>query len=367
LALGLAGGAQTLPLRGRRFRPADDDFAAVGNWTIPCFVAGPENRLVAAAVTKLLDAADNVPPVPSPLMLLGPSGCGKTHLARGVAEAWHARLGDQQVAYLTASDFCRQVASAISDRSLNDFRNQLRRGKLLVIDDLPRMAGEPYALEELSHTLDALRESGGLFIGTSTKPLAEIPRLGRGLVGRLLSGAAIRIAPLGQSARAELLRHTLDALGCRATDDALQLLAQTAPDSPTRLFGLAIQLRRQLRGGALLDRPLAAELLASAAPKNSPPATDILAAVARYYGLPKAKLTSSSRQQSTVLARAVAIYLIRQLTPLSYDQIGRMLGGRDHTTVLHNFRRIDRGLATDRPLRDALDELRGSITSAAEG
>lgn len=356
-----------LPLRGRRLRSSSDELAAAGGMAIPCFVAGAENRLVAATVNRLLEGAKASAPredaIGSPLLFLGSSGCGKTHLAHGVAEAWHVQRGDELVAYLTASDFRRQVASAIADRSIAELRKQLRRCKLLVIDDLPRLAGEAYALEELIHTIDALQQSGGLVLATSAKPLAETPKLSRALISRMASGVTLSIAPLGEHARRELLRVALDALGCGATPEGLELLSREAPNNPPRLFASALLMRRRLRAGAVIDRPMAAELLKTGAAKNSPPATDIVVRVAKYYGLPKTKLVSSSRQQTTVLARAVAIYLMRELTPLSYDQIGKLLGGRDHTTVMHNYRRIDRALANDRALREAIDELRGSIAA----
>ncbi|WP_197531613.1 helix-turn-helix domain-containing protein [Posidoniimonas corsicana] len=371
-----AGGVTRLPLAGRRLKSSSPEATEAGAWTMPCFVAGPENRLVAAVFQRLLAAVgdDNGLAVGQSsigsLLLFGPSGCGKTHLARGLAEAWHNRLGhtkngDSQVAYLTASDFRRQVASAVNDRSLDAFRRQIRRCRLLVIDDLPRLAGEAYALEELIHTVDALAVSGALFVGASQKPLADVPQLSRALTGRLLSGVTLQVAQPSLATRQALLQQALSALGCTATPKALALLAEQAPTDPRRLLGVALRLRRRLRAGATLDEKLAASLAELDLARPSPPAGEIVATVARYYGLPKAKLTSSSRQKSIVLARAVAIYLTRELTPLSYDQIGKLLGGRDHTTVLHNYRRIERSLPTDRALRTALDELRGSITAAA--
>lgn len=356
----------TLPLRGRRFRGEGDDVAACAAqaWTIPCFVAGHENRLLAAAFGRLLDAERvrrEGPGVPAPLLLVGPSGCGKTHLARGLAEAWHAASDDGKVAYMTASDFRRQVAAAIADRAIDALRSELRRCRLLAIDDVHRLGGDGFAAEELIHTIDALEESGGVLLAASSRPPSEVPRLGRTAVSRLVGGTTLQIAPLGEHARGELLRLALAALGVRATDDALQRLARHAPQQAPGVFRVATQLRRQVRAGATLDDALAEELLRTGATAPSPPLADIVDAVCEYYGIPKSVLTSASRKQSTVFARAVAIYLARELTPLSYDQIGRRLGGRDHTTVLHNYRRIAGAVAGDRALQSALGELRHSI------
>ncbi|WP_197527545.1 helix-turn-helix domain-containing protein [Posidoniimonas polymericola] len=384
-AQGAAGGVVKLPLSGRRMHATSDDPSTAAACTLPSFVAGPENRLVAAVFERLLDdkttgqtPSESAPSGSAPagglgvgsLLLLGPSGSGKTHLARGLGEAWNARLGhtkngDSQVAYLTASDFRRQVASAVSDRSIDALRRQLRRCRLLVLDDLPRLAGEAYVLEELVHTLDALSQSGALFVAASQKPPAELPGLSRALIGRLLSGLTLEIAPPRLAAQQELLLQALTAMGCSATAGALRALAEQAPADPRQLLGVAMRIRRRLRAGTVLDEQTALGLIKLDLQRPTPPASDILTVVARYYGLPKTKLTSSSRQKSIVLARAVAIFLIRELTPLSYDQIGKMLGGRDHSTVLHNYRRIERAQASDRVLGHALGELRRSITVGA--
>lgn len=362
------GGVTVLPIAGRRLRQSPVDVQADAALRIAGYVAGPENRLVAATVDHLLSAASGGPRVaPSPLLLVGPSGCGKTHLAHGLAQKWHAELGPEAVAYLSASDFSRQVATAINDHTVSDFRRQLRRRRLLVIDDLDHLSGQAYVVDELVHTLAALSEQGGMLLATSRKTPADLPRWGRSLASRLVGGATLTIATLGPAAREELLRLALAALGRKATPDALALLAPHTPADAPGLFTFATQVGRQVRRGAVVDTKLAAELVSSGAGRKSPPAKEIIARVAKYYGLPVSKLTSANRQQTTVLARAVAIYLIRQLTPLSYEQIGRLVGGRDHTTVLYNYRRIEKELPTNRLLREALDELQGSIASQPTG
>lgn len=365
-----------LPLRGRRLtRVSHGDFAdlaAASRGVVGSFVAGEENRLMAATFQRLIDwvtqpRPDATRPIASPLLLIGPTGSGKTHLAHGLAEVAHAKLGSDQVAYLTASDFSRQVSTAVADRSLGELRRQLRRSKLLVIDDLQRMAGDAYAVEELTHTIQSLQESGGLLLATSAHPLAESPRFGRGFIARMLAGVTLRLSPHSLPARRELTRLALDALGVQTTPEAAAVLAQSVPGQPPRVFQLALNVRQRLQAGAKLDEKLAAALLESGVARRSPPADLIAEKVAKYYGLPSGALGTASRKQTTVLARAVGIYLMRELTPLSYDHIGRLLGGRDHTTVMHNYRRIERALPTDRALADAVAELRNSITAECDG
>ncbi|MEM6655569.1 MAG: helix-turn-helix domain-containing protein, partial [Planctomycetota bacterium] len=200
---------------------------------------------------------------------------------------------------------------------------------------------------------------GLIVFATATLPV-DTASLTRPLISRLSGGVVLEIAPLGVESRGELLRQVTETLGCRVSDDALDALAARLPCEPPRLLSAGVELRR--RFGATIDAADAARFLDDESQGDSPPLKEILAAAARYYGVTQKMLTSASRRQTVVLARAVAVYLARRLTPLSYQEIGRSLGNRDHTTILHNYRRIENSLPKDRPLRSAVEELQRQIT-----
>lgn len=386
-----AGGVARIALRGRRLtRPSGKHPTAGGDpCVVPAFVAGPENQLLGRVVGAMVGGTDGSPPFDAaarplgPVTLVGPSGCGKTHLAHGLAELWHHTFGANPqgqpnralpasqpeprrgVAYLTASDFARQVADAIEDGAVAQLRQQLRSGGMLVIDDLDRLSSSAHVQEELLHTIDALVEADALVVVATASLPAETPAMSRALVSRLAQGVLVEIAPLSAAARAALLTDAANCLACRIEPAAVALLADRLPGEPPRVVGAAIELRQ--RFGRRIDTEAAEQFLTGSGANDSPPLRSILAAAARYYGLSQKMLTSGSRRQTVVLARAVSIYLARQLTPLSYQEIGRALGGRDHTTILHNYRRIDRGLKKDVALRSAIDDLHRSLTKRATG
>lgn len=397
------GGISQAPLGGGRLAPARN---AASDWPgapeagrLPAFIAGPENRLLVAVMNQLIaqlhrgdevnrGEQDDGAQIPCPLLLIGPHGSGKTHLARGIVELWRQQRGDDAAECLTAADFGHQLSAAIhrqgnsrasddDDRAdeqhyeVRDWRRTLRRRQVLAIDDIHRLGPAPahgaphrpalnqqsmHRQTELRNTLDAITQRGGLLLLTATGPLAETTCFDRPLLSRLTSGLTLEIAPPGRAARRELLDQAAAALGCQLDGDALETLAERLPPEPPRVLRAAVELRR--RAGTRIDVRAAERLLEDDKPKNSPPVADILRVVARYHKLPLKVLTSASRRQSVVAARAVAIYLARELTPLSYAEIGAALGGRDHTTIMHNYRRIDRGLAKDRALRSAVEELR---------
>ncbi|MEM8864777.1 MAG: helix-turn-helix domain-containing protein, partial [Planctomycetota bacterium] len=256
----------------------------------------------------------------------------------------------------TAGDFSRAYAAAIADQNVRDFRRQLRRKRLLVIDDVHRLGESTHNALELRHTLDAIGERGGLVLLTTNTSLADCSEFGRPLLSRFAGGLTLPIAPPGAAARRELLRQAADAAGCKLDEDALSTLAKGLPAEAPKVLRAAAELRR--RSGIRVDGAAAERFVESEQSTSSPPLREILRVVARYHQVPLRVLTSASRKQGVVAARAVAIFLARQLTPLSYAEIGQMLGGRDHTTIMHNYRRIDRELPKDRALQSAVDDLR---------
>ncbi len=338
---------------------------------LPAFVGGPENRLLVAVMNQLVtqlagkqgaEASSPAQPttsLPSPLLLVGQHGSGKSHLALGLVELWQSAHGADSASYYTAPDFGREFAAAIDRGEVREFRRLLRRHQLLVIDDVHKLGDSPHRQMELRHTLDSCTKKGGLVVITSLGPLAETTDFDRPLLSRLAAGLTLEIAPPGVSARREILRSAAEVAGCQISEDALSSLAEQLPPDPPKVLRAAIELRRRV--GTRIDVQAANRLLDQDKPTNSPPLGDILRIVARYHKVPLKVLTSASRRASVVTARSMAIYLARELTPLSYAQIGLSLGGRDHTTIMHNYRRVVRQLPKDRALRSAIDELRRLI------
>lgn len=334
------------------------------------FVAGPENRSVVAVVQRLLIPSDDDRQLLawSPISFVGPSGCGKTHLARGVAGVWSERFGGEggeDVLCLSANDLRRQLDDAIRRHEVAAFRDRIRGLRLLVIEDLHRATGAAHFRQELAATLDALREAGGLVVATMTKPLSESRSFDRQLISRFAAGLTVDVAPLALEARTELLRLALEDQSCQADTTAVAEVSAALSSDARRVIQVAGQMRERFGTRRTIGRDEAKAFLAErAAGATSPPLREIAAAASRYYKIPLRDLRSSSRRQHVVLARSLAIYLARQLTPLSYDEIGRYFGGRDHTTIMHNYQRIDARLGGDRALRAAVEEVRAALGAA---
>ncbi|OHB81768.1 MAG: hypothetical protein A2W31_07465 [Planctomycetes bacterium RBG_16_64_10] len=321
------------------------------------FVAGPENCLAATAIRRILD--DRPSPY-SPLVLYGRPGVGKSHLARGLARQWRhdGRAGPVVVA--TSRQFAQQFQAAVQSDTLAQFRTAYRSSSLLVLEEIDSLTEQPNLVQqELIHTLDALHQTAGQVVMTSRVPIRAISRLHPLLASRLVAGLVVMLSPPSVLARREILRHSATALGLPIAERTLQWLADSVPGTVPELVAALVELRPDRAAGTDAPRPGKPPTARGdhPAPFSRPDLARITVTAARCFALKPAQLRGISRQRTTAHARAVAIYLARRFTNQSYASIGRFLGGRDHTTILYNFRKIERLVQTDPETRATVARL----------
>ena len=372
------------------------------------FIAGPENRLVAAAVLAVLSRGHSPPEDQgqlanpalgsSPLVLVGPSGVGKSHLARGIAAEFRRQAASEHVVLLPATDFARQYSEAIELQATGELTSQWRSARLLVIEDVQELverlatkqpAPQPAQWQlnaqwllnaqwELCRTLDALEAAGGQAIITANARPATLGLLPQ-LASRLVAGLVVEVASPGKAARELLATELAARQGLSLPPDLLIRLAAGVAGSARDLYAAMARLalvqraddRLADRGDApnrdaidrgildreCVDRECVDRVVAEFAQQREPSLERIADAAARHLGLRPAVVRGPSRQRHVALARGVAMYLARELTSLSLERIGDYFGGRDHTTVLHACRKLTVRLE-DPQTRAALEAIR---------
>jgi chromosomal replication initiator protein len=326
------------------------------------FVCGPENQLLAEAVDSLLHRS---PSPYNPLVLCGPPGTGKSHVARGIARHWRSQ--DRDVLFTNGADFARSFATALDKETIAGWRSRHRDTSLFILEDLTQLSGKGPAMSELLYTLDAVREQQGQVLLTTCLPPRHIAGIPPALAARLVGGLVLQLSPPGPAARLALVEQFARLCAIDLAPSATRLLADGLAVTPPELMGAITELsvRCKIDGEPITTDRVRAFVAASRNTGAMRPSIRSIARLsARYFGLKPGELTSSTRRRAVVQARNVAIYLARQVSGNSLEQLGAYFGGRDHTTILHGYRTIESRYRTDPTIRQALSELRRLLAHA---
>ncbi|MFG1416769.1 chromosomal replication initiator protein DnaA [Xanthobacter sp. V0B-10] len=338
--------------------------------TFDTFVVGKSNSLAHAAARQVAEAASGANPVFNPLYLHAAVGLGKTHLLQAVV--WAAEKKGRRAIYLTAERFMYGFVAALKTHSAIAFKDALRTIDTLVIDDLQFLKGNNLQ-QEFCHTLNALLDGGRQVVVAADCVPAELEHLDERVRSRLAGGLVVELAPLEEDLRLEILKARYQTLaeqhkGFTVPAPVLEFLARSLGQSGRDLDGA---LNKLLAFNQLTGEPVTLEMAENAIKDIIRPCDpkrvrvdDILRIVAKHYNVSRADLLSQRRTANVVKPRQVAMYLAKTLTLRSLPEIGRRFGGRDHTTVLHAVRKIDRLVGTDRVLADEIEVLKRAVQEA---
>jgi chromosomal replication initiator protein len=312
-------------------------------YTFERFVVGNSNRLAHAASEAVADAPGQAY---NPLFLYGGVGLGKTHLLHAIGHEVVQR--GLSVVYVSSETFTNDLIESIREHRTDEFRARYRRASILMIDDIQFIASKERTQEEFFHTFNAIHEGGGQIILTSDRTPKAIPTLEDRLRSRFEMGLIADIQAPDLETRIAILRSKVNGR-IQIPGEVLELIAQKVHSNIRELEG---SLNRVTAYAMLHGRPVTAELAAEAledlvapAPATREPPV-ILEAVARHFGVTVDAIRGKARHKEIVAPRHLAMYLLREDARLSYPQIGALLGGRDHTSVLHACEKI--GLQIER-------------------
>jgi chromosomal replication initiator protein len=332
-------------------------------YTFESFVVGPSNRLAAAAAQAV---AESPARAYNPLFLYGGVGLGKTHLLHAVGNA--SAASGLQVLYVSSEEFTNDLINAIRNHTTDAFRDRYRNIDVLLIDDIQFIAGKESTQEEFFHTFNTLHGQDKQLVISSDRPPKALVTLEERLRSRFEWGLTADIQPPDYETRLAILRSKAERLGRTMPFEFLETIARRVQSNIRELEGA---LNRVLAYSDLSGLPLTADLVNSALsdllPKGgSLTSDDIIKAVAQYFGIDENRLFGKQRSREIALPRQIAMYLIREETGASLPQIGEILGGRDHTTILYGCDKISDQLETDDGLRRQIFSIKETLYHEAQ-
>ncbi len=345
------------PASIRRLLPALTD-----GWTLPDYLVGSENKPLRYLFDdKTIQSLHDL----SPVVLYGDKHLGKTPLAITLAVRWSRLSKLRPLCFTTGSAFVDDYVAAIEIDDIDSFRRRHRECKMLVIDDLDPFVTKPAAQDELAATLDHHSTLGQPVILTVSRLPASLKGLKPPLISRLSSGFSLGLAKPASETRDELVRLLVRANDSGLPeDDLVALAAQLTHSDPLSAFELRdiVTLAQQnMSSTKTVDLTVVALLARQLRSGEAPSIPAIAKAVARKMRVKLVDLRGTTRQANIIRARGLAILLSRKLTPSSLQQIGEFFGGRDHSTILHAFRKAERLLDSDTELANFARDIQTEI------
>ena len=331
-----------------------------GNYefTFENFIKGPSNQFAFAAAQAV---AANPSGAYNPLFIYGGSGLGKTHLLTAIQTEIKRTHPDFVIMYVTCEQFTNELIAAIRAGSTEDFRMKYRVADLLLVDDIQFIAGKESTQEEFFHTFNSLHDAHKQIVIASDRPAKEIKSLEERLRTRFEWGLTADVQPPDFETRVAIVKRKAELLHLDLPEDVAEFIANHLKNNIRQLEGAVKKLNayRKLEGiqpviGAAQNA--IKDILNETQPV---PITveKILSEVARTYNTTADMLRGPSRRSNVSSARKVSMYVVREITGMSMEDIGSEFGGRDHSTVVYSINDMQKKLETDTRLRETVEDI----------
>ena len=312
--------------------------------SLESFVVGPSNQLAYNAAVSVV--SEEVSPF-NPLFIHGGYGLGKTHLMQGICNMMSRTRPQANWLYVSAEDFTNQFVLALKTKKLDAFRRRYRQTDLLAIDDIHFLASKPSTQEEFLHTFNTINLAGKKVVLASDAHPKMIGQLCESLVNRFVSGMVVKIEPPDIKTRCRIICQKAAAMNKQLDDKVVTYIAENIRSNIRELEGAILKL---IAYSSLCNEKISPEMarkvLAEHISRTDPIVhiSDIESAVTTYFGITPAEVHSSRKDRTVSLARSFSMYLARKYTDMSFPEIGRLMGNKNHATVILACRKIEDAL-----------------------
>lgn len=309
-------------------------------YTFQNFAVSSTNQLAFVSATTV---AGNIGNSYNPFFIYGPVGVGKTHLMHAIANAVYQATPERKIIYITSEEFTNEVVEAIRNNDTGRMKKRFRTSHLLLIDDIQFVEGKERVQEELFHTFNILIDNGAQICLSSDRPPHEIKKLEKRLSSRFAGGLTVDIEAPDFELKTAILLKKAEKYGRELPIDVAKILAERAEDTRSleglllRLITLATTTNNEIT----LELAMRSLGIAIDEKKERLHVEDIIKSVCSFYNVKPTQLKGPKRDASLVRARQITMFLLKTELELTYVEIGNVLGGRDHTTIMHGVEKIE--------------------------
>lgn len=332
--------------------------------TFENFVVGPSNQFANAAAIAV--AKDPGGSAYNPLFIHGNSGLGKTHLLNAICHEIKKNNPDANIVFTRGEQFTNDLITHIVEKNMVAFHNKYRSADILLIDDIQFIEGKESTQEEFFHTFNAVVDAGKQVVLTSDVPPQMIKTLSDRLRSRFISGISTDIQPPDIETRMAIIKKNADALNLNISEDVIQYIAQRLKENIRQLEGAVKKMYAYVTMQGLPVNITTAQVAIKDIIVDEQPqpitVEKIVQEVARTYGVSSEDILSKRQDANTVEMRQMSMYLVRELTSMSTNAIGKEFGGKNHTTVLYSISQFEDKLKNRSDLREKTDNIKKNVS-----
>lgn len=326
------------------------------------FVVGPSNNLAYLAFRQVLN---NLGSLYNPLFVYGPTGVGKTHLLQASGNEILNRSVDAKILYVSAEKFTNDFIESLGNKTTSSFRQKYRGVDVLLVDDAQFFAGKESTQDEFFYTFNELFLSGRQIILAGDQHPRELSRLKDRLMSRFLGGMTVDIGRPDLELRVAIIRAKCKEKGVDLDPEVVDFIAQSTHGGVRELEGILVQvlLLTKLSPGKISVSQIKDSIEKNKQVISPPTPGKIIDSISRHFRIASGDLCGSSRKANFVYPRQILMYLLRQELDLPLMGIGKIVGGRDHSTVLYGIEKIDKLIKTSQDRRDEVARIRSIFSS----